>query len=177
MNSEIVSTKGALRWSESDGAVTFSVTSDGTTGEQWIKRFEAKHFRTGPYVQEILLSPDFQPTSGVTTKVVVLKGKSFGNIDRTTETIRFEAARRQFVTPNAEVACLISEYLSSSDMEEMGLTWIVIMHEPIVDSFEDPYLLIVDLFNGDDPGLEVRDGRLDVHWISQYGFAFAATQA
>src|SRR3989338_6914714 len=54
-------------WREEDGVIYFSVTSDGTTGEDWITRLESKGFRVGDYAKQVRRSPDFKPTSGVTT--------------------------------------------------------------------------------------------------------------
>ena len=41
-------------WSEADNIITFSVTSDGTTGEVWIERLEKKGFRVGDYGSSVI---------------------------------------------------------------------------------------------------------------------------
>lgn len=69
-------------WREEDNVIYFSVTCDGTTGEDWIKRLEGKGFHVGDYAKQVLRSPDFKPTSGVTTEVAVLKGVLFLDNDR-----------------------------------------------------------------------------------------------
>ncbi len=95
------------KWREEDGAIYFSVVSGGTTGENWIKRLPGTGFRVGYYAKKVLRSPDFKPTSGVTTEVAVLKGMLFEDNDRITNKIRAQADRRKLSKPNAELACLI----------------------------------------------------------------------
>lgn len=41
-------------WREEDGVIYFSVTSDGTTGEDWITRLESKGFRVDDYAKQVL---------------------------------------------------------------------------------------------------------------------------
>ena len=162
-------------WREEDGVIYFSVTSDGTTGEDWIKRLEGNGFRVGDYAKQVLRSPDFKPTSGVTTEVAVLKGMLFKDNDRITKKIRAEADKRKLSNPNAELACLIREKFTDKEIEAMGLWYIVVMHEPINDSDGDPSLLLA---SRDDDGrrLGAYCDRPDYRWDRDYGFAFAVSQ-
>ncbi len=138
---EVQITVTKTKWTEKDGVIYFSVTSDGTTGEQWIARLEGKGFRVVHYAKSVLRSRSFKPTSGITYEIAVLKGELFSDSDRTTKTIRKEAKNRKFSMPNAEIACLIREKFSDKELEAMGLYWIVAMHQPIKDSDGDPLLL------------------------------------
>ena len=168
-------------WTEQDGLVRFSVTSDGTTGPEWIKR-PKKNFRVGDYAKQLLKSSDFRPTNGVTTEVVVLKGQLFSDEDRVAlkirayaETLTFEG--RRLVKPNPEIACLIREKFSDKDLEVMGLAWIVAMHEPIKDSDGGPRLLYA---GRDDVGGWLGaswDGGPGSRWLGDGGFAFALPQS
>ncbi|TAL48772.1 hypothetical protein EPN83_03160 [Patescibacteria group bacterium] len=163
-------------WREEDGVIYFSVTSDGTTGEDWIKRLEGNGFRVGDYAKQVLRSPDFKPTNGVTTEVAVLKGMLFEDNDRITKKIRTEADKRKLSKPNAELACLIREKFTDEEIEAMGLLWwIVAMHEPINDSGGDPRLLGADRSDGGRwlDAFIVRPGR---RWNRDNGFAFAVSQ-
>ena len=162
-------------WREEDGVIYFSVTSDGTTGEDWITRLESKGFRVGDYAKQVLRSPDFKPTNGVTTEVAVLKGMLFEDNDRITKKIRAEADKRKLSKPNAELACLIREKFTDKEIEAMGLWYIVAMHEPINDSGGDPFLLIADRgFGG--RWLSACGGRPGDRWGRVSGFAFAVSQ-
>lgn len=163
-------------WREEDGVIYFSVTSEGTTGEEWITRLEAKGYRLTSYTKQVLRSPDFKPTSGVTTEVAILKGMLFEDNRRLTQEIRMSAAARLLTAPNAEVACLIREKFTDEEIKQMGLWWIVTMHEPIDDSVGGPCMLAA-----------VRG--IDRCWLSAYyvgpansptwkrglGFAFAVS--
>jgi hypothetical protein len=153
--------------------IYFSVTSDGTTGSQWIKRLERKGFQTSDWARQVLNSPDFVPTSGVTTEIAVLKGMLFEDADRITKNIRAEASRRNLTKPNPEVACLIREAFSDEVLETMGLSWIVVMHEPIKDSGGGPRLLVV---NRDGRWLNADYGHPDGRWGRGNGFAFVVSQ-
>lgn len=163
------------KWTEKDGVIRFSVTSDGVTGEEWISRLESKSFRVGYHAKSVLRSKSFKPTSGAITEIAVIKGEIFSDNDRITENIRKEAKNRKFSTPNAEVACLIREKFSDKELEAMGLYWIVVMHEPIKDSDGDPKLLGVGR-DGGGSWLSARyDGPGD-KWGRGGGFAFVVSQ-
>ncbi len=167
--------KAGSCWREQDGVIYFSVTSNGMTGPQWIKYFEKKGIQLSKWAKDVLNSPDFMPTNGVTTEVAVLKGMLFEDNDRITRKIHVEAARRKFAKPEAELGCLIRDMFTDEEIEAMGLVWIVAFHEPIKDSDGNPSLLGA---YRDDIG----------HWLVAYydspdyrrdrdgGFAFAVPQ-
>src|SRR3990167_3581782 len=133
-------------WREEDGVIYFSVTSDSTTGEDWIKRLKSNGFRVGDYAKQVLRSPDFKPTNGVTTDVAVLKGMLFEDNDRITKKIRAEADKRKLGMP-----------------------------EPINDSDGDPFLLYADR-DGVGRWLDACRGGPDDRWYRVNGFAFAVSQ-
>jgi hypothetical protein len=160
-------------WREQDGVIYFSVTSDGTTGEDWIKRLKSNGFRVGVNAKQILRSPDFKPTSGVTTEVAVLKGILFENQSRFTKKICTEADDRNLSEPNAELACLIREMFTDKEIEAMGLDWIVVMHKSISGSGSGPSLLEVGR-DGVGRWLSACDYRgPGGRWGRYGGFAFA----
>ena len=161
------------KWTEKDGVIKLTVTSDGKTGQEWISHFEANGVRLSKWAKGVLLSPDFKPTNGVTTKIEVLKGSLFTDNDRITSKIRVEADKRKFSKPNAEVACLIRDMFTDAEMEAMGLYWIVVFHEPIKDSDGFPDLLRAGR-PGDGLWLHADDGEPDGYWYQDSGFAFAS---
>ncbi len=176
MSTEFVSVSEPIRsWrEEEDGVIYFSVTSDGTTGLEWIERLEKKGFCLLDYVKSILRSPDFRPTSSVMTEVAVLKGMLFEDQSRTTKNIRIEAKKRKLSKLNAELACLILDKFTDEEIEAMGLNWIVAVHEPINDTGGAPSLLNVGR-NGDCRFLSEYYGRSDGGWPRDFGFAFAVS--
>lgn len=175
LRGELTVSEPTRSWREEDGVIYFSVTSDGTTGAEWIARLEKKGYRVGDYAKQLLLSKSFLPTTGVTTEVAVLKGMLFEDNDRITKKIRTEAANRKLETPNAEIACLIREKFTDEEIKAMGLTWIVAMHEPIKDSVGGPFLLRADRGVGG-RWLFAYYGKPDFRWFREGGFAFAVSQ-
>jgi hypothetical protein len=167
------------QWREEDGIIRFSVTSNGTTGEEWINHLTEQGFRVSDYAKSVLLSPNFQPTSGVTTEIAVLRDTRFKkDSDRTTEKIRAEGGRLGFVhgtQMNAEIACLIREKFTDKELESMGLRYIATMHELIRDSDGYPSLLIVSTF---DKGywLDAKWDEIGDKWHSDGGFVFVVPQ-
>ena len=169
-------------WCEKDGVIYLPpLVSDGTMGPLWIPRLEKKGFRVGDYAKQVLRSPDFKPTNGVTTEVAILKGVLFKDDDRITKNIRAKAYTgiftqgRKLFDPNAELACLICEKFTDKEIEAMGLIWIVAMHEPINDSGGDPRLLYAHR-DGRGPLLNACHGRPGNKWHRDNGFAFAVSQ-
>ena len=175
LRGELTVSEPARRWREQDGVIFFLVTSDGTTGDEWIKRLEDKDFRVSDYAKSLLRSPDFKPTSGVTHEIAVLKGMLFKDDDLITEKIRAEADKRKLGKPNAEVACLIREAFTDEEFEAMGLWGIVAMHEPINDSDGGPDLLSARR-GGGGRWLGADYAEPGSRWVRGGGFAFVASQ-
>ncbi|MBP9669511.1 MAG: hypothetical protein KBE09_04455 [Candidatus Pacebacteria bacterium] len=163
-------------WHEKEGVVYFSVTSDGTTGEQWIQRLEDNGFRVGDYAKQVLLHPNFNPTKNLASDVAILKGTLFEDNERCTEKIRAEAARRRLSAPQAELACLIREKFTDDDIDAMGLSYIVAMHEPISDAAGLPRLLNADRSH-DGRWLYAHGDRPDRIRDRDFGFAFVVSKA
>ena len=175
LRDEISISEPVRSWREEDGIIYFSVTSDGTNGEEWIARLEAKGLRVSDWAKSVLRSSDFTPTSGVTTTIAVLKGSLFEDNDRFTKKIRAYAAKRKFSAPNAEVACLIRAKFTDKEIEAMGLSWIITMHEPIKDSGGCPSLLSARRY-GCGSWLHADRGHPGRGWVRHRGFAFSVSQ-
>lgn len=143
LRGELSVSQPTCSWREENDIIYFSVTSDGATGEDWIRRLEEKGLRVGDNAKELLRSSDFQPTSGVTTEVAVFKGTLFHDNIRSTNRILAEADKRKLLKPSTELACLIREMFKDKELRLMGLSNIFTMHEPIIDSDNDSILLVV----------------------------------
>ncbi len=172
---ELTVSQPAKKWQEKDGVITFTVTSDGTTGPEWIKRLKKDGFQVSDYAEQVLNSKRFHETDGVTTEVSVLKGKLFFDDDRITSKIRAEAKSRGLTEPSPEVACLTRERFTDKELEEMGLWSMVTMHEPIIGVDGAPSLLSADC---DDDGswLGTCHDEPESWCDPNRGFAFATTQ-
>lgn len=175
LRGELVVSESARSWWEQDDVISFSATSDGTTGKEWIPRLESKGFRVSNYAKSLLLSPDFKPTFGVIYEIAILKGSLFEDRERITSKIRAEAKRRNMATPNAEITCLIRDKFTDKEIEAMGFWWVIVMHEPIKDSDGDPGFLGAHR-NDDGRCLDAYYGHPGHRWNRGFGFAFVASQ-
>jgi hypothetical protein len=177
LRGELVVSVTVRPWQDKDGVIRFSVTSDGTTGPEWIDRLEKKGFRTSCNAKGLLYSPDFQPTSGVTYEVVVLKGMCFGEKGRTTKDVREEGDHRQYIMPHVELSCLIREKFTDKEIHDMGLWMITIMHKPIKDSSGHLSLLEAKADSGASSCyLDSFSSGPDCGWDHGCGFAFVVSQ-
>lgn len=172
LRDELTLSEVVRSYREEDGIIRFTVTSDGMSGAAWIKRLENDSYNVGDYAKQVLLSPHFKPSKGVTTEIVVMKGSLFSNNDRITRNIRVEASKRKYVAPNPEVACLIRAMFTDKEIEDMGLWGIVTMHEPIMNADGDPVLLYADR-GGRGRWLGACGGSPGDGWRDDDGFAFA----
>jgi len=156
-------------------SVPITLTSDGTTGEQWISRLEGKGYCVSDYAKFLLRSRAFVPTTGVIYRAPIIKGSEFKDGERLTARIREVAAGRGYATPSPEVACLLREKLSDEELKAMGLWWLVVMHKPISGPDGNPNLLGV--FR-DCVGRELSAfyGKPDCVWSREGGFAFVVSQ-
>lgn len=171
LRGELIVSGPVRKWQEKDGVITFTVTSDGTTGPQWIKRLKKGGFRVSDYAEQLLNK--MSTTDGVTTNVSVLTGELFSYNDRTISKIRAEAESRGLTKPSPEVACLIREKFTDKELEEMGIWSMVAMHEPITDAVGVPGLLRA-YRSGAGLWLGAFCGGPGGWWLRGFGFAFAA---
>jgi hypothetical protein len=176
---EWVVSKPVVKWREQGGVIYFTLPpTEGVTGHQWIERFEKKNFRFSRWARNVLDSPDFKPTTGIVYNIAVLKGELFSDENRITRNIRAEGDHRSLkhgkgISP--EIACLIRETFTDDEIKAMGMIWIIVMHEPIDDGGDDPYLLSADRYDAGRwlDAYYVGPGR---RWGRGDGFAFVVPQ-
>lgn len=162
---------------DAEGNIHFTVTSNGRTGEEWITYFEnekkdakGKPYRVSDYGKSVLRNAP-APTNGVTYHIVVRPGKKISDSDRITKKIRAAADKKGWVKPHWEASCLIRDAFTDEQLEEMGVWYIVGMHEPIKDSDGGPSLLDSDRSDGG-RWLYAGYDRPDDRWDGNGGFAF-----
>lgn len=159
------------QWTEQDGVIYFTVVSNGKTGEEWITYLNGKGLPVGSYAQSVLRHKKFKPTkTGTIHQIGVISGKLFSNNDRTTKNFRDDAKKRKMTDPHAEVACLIRDMFSDKEIKEMGLDWIITMHEPIPDSYGN--LCLLGTARYDDYMLHAFYSNPGNRWHRENGFAF-----
>ncbi len=160
---------------DDEGNIHFTLTSNGFSPQQWEQHLERRGWRISDYARQVLRRASEAPTNGVTYNIVVCQGKLISDSDRITKKIRAAADKKGWLKPHWEVACLIRDTFTDEQLEQMGLWYIVTMHEPIKDSDGDPYLLRSDR---DDVGrrLCAHYDRPGDGWRDVGGFAFAVPQ-
>ena len=170
------------KWTIGENGVTYITlpATTGRTGEEWVTCFEKKGDRVSDYAKSVLRSKKFKPTTGVVNRIAVLPAKLWKDSERLTKRICKDAyagtfTKENLTDPNAEVSCLIRDYLTDEEIEALGLWYIVGMHEPIEDSDGNPDLLSA---NRDDDGrrLDACYGGPGGQWGGLGGFAFSLSQ-
>lgn len=160
------------KWWRMGELIYFTVTSDGTSGAEWLKRLEEKGIEVETPIKQLFLSEDFRPSSGITTECCLLRGTLWeDNTHRTTENVRAKARELELLTPNIEVACLAREKLSDQDIEDMGLWWVTTMHKSVKDFENKPRLLsLYSCYNS--PWIGAAYDNPNYEWHRTNGFIF-----
>jgi hypothetical protein len=169
--SAVIPTAPPTAWTVDDeGNIHFTVTSNGMTREQWEQHLKRRGWRIGDCARQMLRRATEAPTNGVTYNIVVRPGKKISDSDRIMKKISAAADKKGWLKPHWEVACLIRDTLTDEQLEQMGLRYIVTMHEQ--DSVGDPgFLLSSDRY---DFGrwLYAYCVKPDDRWFADGGFAF-----
>lgn len=154
---------------------SFTVTSNGQSGEEWIARLEAAKYNLGDYGKQLLRHQKFVATDGLCYKLGVIRGDEFEDDDRTTQNIWAEGERRGWLKPSMEQACLLREFCSDEEIERMGLWALIAMHEPVSDSRGGPNVLGLFRYDGG-RWLDACFGDPGRSWSRQDGFVFLVPQ-
>lgn len=158
-------------WREENGIIYFTVVSDGATGSQWIYRLEKKGSPVNNVAKELLQSPNFNPTNGVTYQIAVLKASLWDRDNYLFDKVLATANERGFAWPHAEVGPLICDTFTSRDLKEMGCSQIDIMQESVRDCDRGPF--IVHRRNDESPFFDAHYGKsFGRFWGSCQSFAF-----
>lgn len=153
------------------------ITSDGRTGADFIRTMARKRCILSLQASDVLCKKPFDVfvTSGVMYETVVILGSEFSDSERITANVRKEANRRKYVIPPAELAPLLREKLGDEELKAMGLYWLVVMHEPIMDSGGRATQLLLSR-DGDRRLTVDFDADSDRGWPREIGFAFLAPE-
>ena len=118
------------KWFERNGIVYVSLTSDGTSGSDWIKRLEAKGLKIDRSLKEDLEADSFKPTSGIERIVAIVRGIHFNDDDhpspleafraKDTEIFDFDISQNyKVLTLGLQTICLLLDRWSADDLQEM----------------------------------------------------------
>ncbi len=162
------------RWPiDKDGIIYIDLpVTTGITGPQW-----SKMLNVSEWADDLLNSDDFWVTTGKVYKIAIIPGKFFFDKDRKTVNIRKEMDRRGWLHGNKispEVACLLRKYLSNQDIADLGLYWLMTMHEPIKDS--DGVSGLLSMHRHDVSILVTNYDHPNYQWDDDNGFVCVVSQ-
>ena len=167
---------------EKDTRIEFTVTGTGLTAVAWISTLKSAGHEIGEWARDLLSKPDYDAKhrleAGKEYKVVLVRGTEIARgHDCTTENLK-AAAIKEFGEQSvsglkSELALLIRMKFSSAELEQMGLRYIVVLHEPIVDSRGESRVLCSDCLDGKS-WVFADFGRPSRSWNDGGAFAFLA---
>jgi hypothetical protein len=115
---------------------------------------------------------DFKPTTSIS-----YKHRYRHCFERNiSKSIRSHAKKAKWQTPNAEIACLITEKFSYKEIEEMGIWYLITMHKSIKDSNDLSILLNADR-EGGRTHLHGSHESISSVWNDRGAFVFTLSQA
>ncbi len=144
---EWVITPKKQRWTvRADGIIILDAlpATTGITGQQYI---DDPTFNKTKWAKDIMKSKDFWVTAGTIYTLAIIPGSVLSDDQRMLENVRAKADRCGLLHGKAispEISCLFRKYYSNQEIKQMGLAWLVAMHESIMDSDGDPLLLGTD---------------------------------
>ncbi len=114
-----------------NGLIRLTVTSEGVTGNEWIKRLglwkRDSYSSGGP--RKMLRSSQFVPTA-CEHKVVIIHPDAFHPDLRTYSEVLATAKDLGLRQPNMELACLLATCLAESDWKSIDLLGAYVCHKP-----------------------------------------------
>ncbi len=102
-----------------DGTVTVEVTTNGKTLDEWWQKFE----QDGRPVRASFYKVQFDPSVNQTYQVTIVPQNLPGEVKAKME--------KKLRAPSLEVAFLLHEMLSPTDMSVLGLSEILVRHQPV----------------------------------------------
>ena len=133
-----------------NGRFYFAVVGTALEAEKWGERLEAGGHTFSKYGADVLSKPDYDEKhrleAGKLYKLgLVLGTEIVEDHNRSTVALqnlgRREVGEQAVTGLKAELALLIREKFSNAELEAMGLGYIAVLHEPIVDSGGYPCVL------------------------------------
>ncbi len=163
------------------GHMVFTITGLDLSGVEEIVQLESAEYRVSDYSKQILTSTNddsydanHRLVAGKQYKIVLLPGKHISrDADRSTANLRAEGAKFGYGKPLAGIVPRIREVVSDEKMVELGIWYIVALHESIKDAGDDPHVLGSHR-HGDGRRVRAYRGRPDGEWGDGGAFAFFA---
>lgn len=167
---------------EKPARIEFTVQGTGLTAAAWISTIESAGHKIGDWARDILSKPDYDAKhrleAGKEYKIVLVRGKEIArDSDRTTKNLKAvaikEFGKSSVSDLKGELALLTRMKFSNAELEQMGLWYIAVLHEPIIDSDGDPHVLCSNRCD-DKSWVGAYCGRPGSFWLDGGAFAFLA---
>lgn len=165
---------------EKKNRITFTITGLGLTGAEWVTRLEAGSHRVSVWACDVLTKPDYDQNhrleAGKEYKVTLVFGKEIRkDSERTTADLKALARReigKQAVSGlKGELALLVREKFTNKELEDMGIWYIAVLHESIIDSDGDASILVSSR-SAHGSCVDADYGRPGPQWCGDGAFAF-----
>jgi len=154
-------------------------SNSGRTGKEWARVLRDDGVYVQGWTEDVLTQPGFDINHVTDSRLyepAVINDDELYKDERTTENIRRVGTdERGLVEPPAELGALLAEKLTSSDFRRLkrayGIDCLIIMHEPITDSRDNPRLLTIG-HHDIRVGLTPLSGDPKKCWGDRCGFLF-----
>lgn len=160
--------------------ITFTVTGLGLTGAEWINRLESSGYKFSGFAQDIISKPSYDENHrlevGRVYKLTLVFGKEIKKEkDRSAVKLKAIATRElgdQSVRGlKGELALLIREKFTNAELEAMGIRYIAVLHQPIIDSVGIASVLS-SVRSVNEPCVDTGHGKPSGRWSDDGAFAF-----
>lgn len=160
--------------------VTFTVIGTGLTGAEWITRLEMNGYKPNNWARDIITKPDYDKKhrleAGKEYKVTLVLGAEIRKgSERTTANLKSFASSKfsnhAVAGLKGELALLVREKFTNAELEAMGVWYVAVLHEPIIDSGGDADILRSGR-SGGGSWVGAYHDRTGVQWNDGGAFAF-----
>jgi hypothetical protein len=133
-----------------NGRLHFTVRGTGIESKYWPERLKAGGHELSKWAKDILSKPDYDKKhrleAGKVYKLCLVLGAELAtDAERSTAGLKAFALReigeQSVAGLKGELALLIREVFTNAELELMGIYYIAVLHEPIVDSVSSPRVL------------------------------------
>lgn len=164
------------RKDQQNDLIPITVRSDRTSPDEFIRRLYYRKVELEYTAREAINSMKFEPTFGVWGNLIILKGRMFRDEERMLPIIRMTATELGFGPLNLENACLVQDRFSHrNNLEAMGLTSIMLMHNPLSD-FERNKLQLCVMHSDDATAIRALPANDSLRWHIGLDYVFEVIQ-
>ncbi len=170
LRGELAVSEMKKEWRDEEDVIRFTVRSTGDDGVQWASRLERKDFPISRGAREILGSKSGRFTKGLYFDVAVFKARCFGQTSISRLEVLEQSFAWKFDPPTVELACLIRDKFSNTEIRKMGFRSIFVMNSIMVPTSP---ILSVEAFGSkpSDSGIGICTNE-NFKGDSASGFAF-----